>query len=120
MQSRPRTKRLSRTNRKAKRVRVGAPSYQLEAHQVIVRPIVTEKGTHQSTHHNAYCFEVHPMATKTQIRAAIESLFPVRVVGVRTQIRMGKSRRYRNLLGKQPDWKKAVVELNEEDRIEFF
>lgn len=120
MQTRPRPKRYRKTNRKGKPERHGPPSLQLEPHQVVVRPLVTEKGTHQSTHHNAYCFEVHPAATKTQIRAAIESLFPVRVVGVRTQIRMGKSRRYRNLLGKQPDWKKAVVELHDEDRIEFF
>ena len=120
MQTRPRPKRYRKTNRKAKPVREGSPSYVLEPHQVVVRPLVTEKGTHQSTHHNAYAFEVHPNATKTQIRVAIEALFPVRVIGVRTQIRMGKARRYRNLLGRQPDWKKAVVELNDEDRIEFF
>jgi large subunit ribosomal protein L23 len=112
--------RYRKTNRKAKPERVGPPSYELAPHQVIIRPIVTEKGTHLSTHHNAYCFEVHPAATKTQIRAAIESLFPVHVVGVRTQTYIGKTRRYRNLLGKQPDWKKAFVELHEEDRIEFF
>lgn len=120
MQTRPRPKRYRLKNRKAKPVRVGPPNLALTAHQIIIRPLVTEKGTHQSTHLNAYCFEVHSASTKTEIRSAIESLFPVRVVGVRTQIRMGKSRRYRNLLGKQPDWKKAIVELHADDRIEFF
>lgn len=120
MQTRPRPVRYRRKNRKAKPVRVGPPNLHLDPHQIVIRPLVTEKGTHQSTRHNAYCFEVHRAATKTEIRAAVEALFPVRVVGVRTAIQLGKSRRYRNLLGKQPDWKKAIVELNEEDRIEFF
>jgi large subunit ribosomal protein L23 len=120
MQTRPRPKRLRRTNRKAKPVREGKPGLTLEPHQVLIRPLVTEKGTHQSTRHNAYCFEVHPAATKPQIRAAVESLFPVRVEGVRTQLRLGKKRRFRGKPGQLPDWKKAIVQLHEEDRIEFF
>ena len=47
----------------------------LEAHQVILRPLVTEKGTHQSTHRNAFPFEVNPWATKDEIKAAVEELF---------------------------------------------
>src|SRR5262245_57458670 len=94
----------------------------LSPHQVVLRPLITEKGTHQSTHehHNAYSFEVNPWATKEQIKSAVEELFSVRVIGVRTQNRLGKSRRYRFRVGQMPRWKKAVVKLHAEDRIEFF
>jgi len=120
MKTRPRPKRLRRNNRKAKPVREGQPGFKLEPHQILIRPIVTEKGTHQSTRHNAFCFEVHSAATKLNIKQAVETLFPVRVVSVRTQNRMGKTRRFKNREGTMPDWKKAIVTLHEEDKIEFF
>lgn len=93
---------------------------QLEPHQIILRPLVTEKGTHQSTRHNTYPFEVNLLATKEQIKAAVEELFNVRVAKVRTQTRVGKRKRYRNRLGRLSNWKKALVTLHEEDRLEFF
>ncbi len=92
----------------------------LEPHQVLLQPLVTEKGTHQFTRHNAYPFQVNLWATKEQVRAAVEQLFGVRVMKVRTQLRQGKKRRYRYRLGRTPSWKKAIVTLHEEDRIEFF
>jgi large subunit ribosomal protein L23 len=94
----------------------------LEPHQVILRPLVTEKGTHQSTHphHNAYSFQVNLWATKDQIKAAVQELFNVRVEKVRTQMRIGKKRRYRFRFGKLSNWKKAIVKLHADDRIEFF
>jgi large subunit ribosomal protein L23 len=92
----------------------------LEPHQVILRPLVTEKGTHQFTRHNAYPFQVNAWATKDQIRAAVEELFNVRVSKVRTQMRVGKTRRYRFKVGRLPNWKKAIVTLHPEHRIEFF
>jgi large subunit ribosomal protein L23 len=92
----------------------------LEPHQVILRPLVTEKGTHQFTHRNAYPFEVNPWATKETIKAAVQELFGVRVLKVRTQNRLGKTKRYRMREGKLPNWKKAIVTLHSEDRIEFF
>ena len=92
----------------------------LEPHQVVLRPLITEKGTHQFTHRNAYPFEVNPWATKDQIKAAVEELFSVRVRKVRTQTRLGKKRRFRFRVGRLPNWKKAIVTLHEEDRIEFF
>ena len=92
----------------------------LEPHQVLLQPLVTEKGTHQFTRHNAYPFQVNLWATKDQIRHAVEELFGVRVSKVRTQMRQGKKRRYRFRVGKLPTWKKAIVTLHEEDRIEFF
>jgi large subunit ribosomal protein L23 len=95
---------------------------QLEPHQVVLWPLITEKGTHQSTHehHNAYSFQVNLWATKQQIKAAIEELFNVRVEKVRTQMRRGKLRRYRFKKGRLPNWKKAIVKLNPADKIEFF
>jgi len=92
----------------------------LEAHQILLRPLVTEKGTHQSAHHNAYPFEVNLWATKDQIKAAVQEMFHVRVEKVRTQTRIGKNRRYRFRVGKLSSWKKAIVVLHEEDKLEFF
>ena len=95
---------------------------QLEAHQIILSPLVTEKGTHQSTHqhHNAYSFQVNLWATKEQIKHAVQELFNVRVEKVRTQMRHGKKRRYRFRVGRLANWKKAIVKLHGEDKIEFF
>jgi large subunit ribosomal protein L23 len=92
----------------------------LEPHQVILRPLVTEKGVHRSTRNNAYAFEVHRLATKTDVRRAVEELFDVTVVRVATQTRKGKPRRTRFRSGRTGDWKKAIVTLDTEDRIEFF
>lgn len=94
----------------------------LESHQIIVRPLITEKGTHQSTSkHRAYPFEVNPWASKDEIKAAVEELFGVQVDKVRTQNRQGKKRRYRFKLGRQSHWKKAIVTLKETSQgIDFF
>lgn len=93
---------------------------QLEPHQVIYRPVVTEKGMHQSERYNAYTFEVNPLATKADIKRAVESLWEVRVTSIRTQTRKGKPRRHKMAMGYTRDWKKAIVQLHEEDRIAFF
>lgn len=87
---------------------------------MILSPLVTEKGVHQSQRYNAYAFAVHPQASKGDIRSAVQALWNVRVVDVRTQTRRGKPRRSRLLMGHTSDWKKAIVQLHEEDRIAFF
>ena len=92
----------------------------LEPHQVIMNPLVTEKGTHQSTRHNAYAFQVAVQASKTDIKTAVQEMFNVRVEHVTTQIRHGKKRRFKFKMGQMPDWKKAVVTLHPEDKIDFF
>ena len=94
----------------------------LRPHQVILRPLITEKGTHQSTHahHNAYTFKVCRHANKTQIKHAVQELFNVRVLAVRTALRLGKHRKYRFKQGKLSNWKKAVVKLHPDDKIEFY
>ena len=95
---------------------------ELEPHQIILAPLVTEKGTHQSSseHQNAYAFVVNLWANKTQIKHAVEELFSVRVLGVRTALRLGKQRRYRFKKGKLSNWKKAIVKLHPDDKIEFY
>lgn len=92
----------------------------LEPYQIIYRPLVTEKGTHLSEKYNSYTFEVNAQATKTDIKRAVEELWGVRVTKVRTQNRRGKPRRTRMARGHTKDWKKAIVQLHEEDRIAFF
>jgi large subunit ribosomal protein L23 len=94
----------------------------LEPHQIILRPLVTEKGIHRSTRHNQYAFQVNPLADKISVREAIEILYPnVKVTKVATQNRIGKNRRYRNRLGQTKKWKKAIVTLDpEHGEIEFF
>ncbi len=92
----------------------------LEPYQIVLRPLITEKGTHQFNRYNSYPFEVHAKATKLEIKHAVESLFNVRVLRVRTQNRVGKPRRYRARFAYLRDWKKAIVTLHEEDRINFF
>jgi|SRR3954465_12192932 len=93
---------------------------ELEPHQIILRPLITEKGTHQFTRYNAYPFQVNLLANKDQIKASVEELFNVRVLKVRTQMRVPKVRRYRFRTGKLSGWKKAIVTLHTEDKIEFF
>lgn len=92
----------------------------LEPHQVLLRPLVTEKGVHRSTRDNAYTFEINKLATKEDVRRAVESLFDVKVLKVATQNRKGKVRRTRFRLGRTSDWKKAIVTLHDDHRIDFF
>lgn len=94
--------------------------YVLEPHQIILRPLVTEKGTHRSTRYNQYAFEVDPSSDKEAIRHAVEQMFHVKVEKVRTQNRRGKSRRYRFRVGVTSAWKKAIVTLDKEHHIDFF
>jgi large subunit ribosomal protein L23 len=96
------------------------PAVVLEPYQVILRPLVTEKGMHRSTRNNQYAFEINTLATKLDVKRAVEELFSVKVEKVRTQNRLGKHRRHRFKAGKTKSWKKAIVTLNQEHRINFF
>jgi len=89
-------------------------------YNIVIRPLVTEKGTHQSQTRNAYAFQVATKANKIQIRHAVEKLYGVRVVDVRTAMRKGKPRRTGYRWGTTSHWKKAVVVLHEDDHIEMF
>ncbi len=92
----------------------------LEPHQVLLRPLVTEKGVHRASRNNQYAFEIHRQATKLDVKKAVEELFSVKVAKVRTQNRKGKLRRFRFRFGRTSDWKKAIVQLDPEHRIDFF
>lgn len=89
-------------------------------HETIVRPLITEKTSAAYQDRGEYAFEVHPDASKTQIRAAIEDLFGVKVTGVWTANQRGKEKRVGRTAGRRPNWKKAIVKLREGDSIEIF
>ena len=91
-----------------------------DVYSVIIRPLVTEKGTFQSQALNAYAFEVAAGANKTQIKQAVEKIYDVRVLDVRTANRKGKPRRTGRTRGKTRHWKKAVVVLHEDHHIDLF
>ena len=80
-------------------------------YDVIVRPIVTEKGVGKKEAEQTLCFEVSYGANKTQIKQAVEGLFKVKVADVRTAAFEGKLRRRGRFFGYRPDWKKAYVRL---------
>jgi large subunit ribosomal protein L23 len=91
-----------------------------EAQKIIRRPLITEKSTRQKEENHQYVFEVHRDANKIEIQFAVERLFKVKVLQVRTSNLLGKEKRLGRRFGKRPDWKKAIVTLKEGDRIEFF
>lgn len=80
-------------------------------HEIIRRPLVTEKGVAKKEAERTLCFEVAPHANKVQIRAAVEKLFKVKVDAVRTCNFEGKERRRGRFTGYRSDWKKAYVKL---------
>jgi large subunit ribosomal protein L23 len=89
-------------------------------HQVVVRPVVTEKSSAAYQNRKEYTFEVHPEANKHQIRDALQQLFGVTVTDVRTmQMRRHEITRGRTR-GTTARWKKAVVRLKEGDTIAVF
>ena len=92
----------------------------MDSNTVIIKPLITEKSTHQQNTRNAYAFQVHAEANKHQIKDAIERQYNVKVTDVRTMNRKGKPRRARYKMTTTSDWKKAVVVLDENSRIELF
>jgi large subunit ribosomal protein L23 len=88
--------------------------------QVIRKPVITEKSTVDRETHNIVTFSVDPRASKLDIKRAVEELFAVKVVEVRTSRVQGKLRRMGRHVGRRPSWKKARVKLRQGDTIEFF
>ena len=86
---------------------------------LVRRPLITEKGMQLVGERNQYPFEVAPEASKTEIKKAVETVFNVRVLKVRTMTRHGKPRRVRFNRGRTREWKRAVVTLAPGDTIEF-
>ena len=92
----------------------------MDSQHIIIRPLHTEKSVDDIREHNTYHFQVAPKATKSQIRYAIEDLFPeCRVLDVRTMRVRGKRRRVRYDVGVTQAWKKAIVKLRDGDTIDI-
>jgi len=87
---------------------------------VVRKALITEKGTRLRETRNQYHFEVLRDANKIEIKRAIETIFSVKVDSVRTQQIRGKVRRQGRFVGKQSDWKKAIVTLKPDQKIELF
>jgi large subunit ribosomal protein L23 len=83
----------------------------MNQYEVIRRPIITEKGLTAKDEQRTLCFEVHPSATKTEVKEAVQKLFKVKVEAVRTANFYGKMRRRGRAVGFRSDWKKAYVKL---------
>lgn len=93
----------------------------MDVYDVILRPIVfSEKANKLKDDYNQYVFLVHKKANKAQIRRAIETLFNVKVTGVRTLIRRGHMARIGMRRGKRISRKRAIVTLREGDSIDLF
>ena len=88
--------------------------------EIIKRPLDTEKLDRMRDRENKFAFEIDMKASKTEIKQAIESLFKVKVLDVKTSIVRGKFRRIGRSEGKRPNWKKAIVTLKEGDAIQLF
>ena len=88
--------------------------------KIILRPIVTEKSNTLQERNNQVVFRVARDANKVDIGMAVEKLFSVKVVSVRTYRTPTRLRRVGRNTGRRPSWKKAVVRLREGDKIEFF
>ena len=89
-------------------------------HQVLRRPIITEKGVDKKDNERTLCFEVTKDANKTQVKAAVEKLFKVKVEEVRTATFDGKLRRRGRFAGYRSDWKKAYVRLKKGEKVPDF
>ena len=87
-------------------------------YDVIIAPVITEKAT-VLTEQNKVVFQVAKDATKDEIAAAVEELFKVRVIKVNTLITKGKTKRFRGILGRRSDVKKAIVTLQEGQTIDI-
>ena len=87
---------------------------------VVRRALITEKGTVLREVRNQYLFEVQRDANKIDIKRAIEAIFHVQVASVRTQQMLGKVRRQGRFVGKRSDWKKAIVTLKPDQKIDLF
>lgn len=88
-------------------------------HDIIIRPIITEKSS-RLMERNQYTFEVHPRANKIQIRNAVQDIFKVKVEKVHTMRIHPKPKRMGMFVGKSRSWKKAIVSVQQGQKIEFF
>jgi large subunit ribosomal protein L23 len=88
-------------------------------YDIVKHPLLSEKGTRLSEEENKYVFRVSPGANKIEIKRAIEKLYKVKVKDVNTMNLRGKTKRMGFTVGKRPDWKKAIVTLEEGETLSF-
>lgn len=91
-----------------------------DARSVILKPLITEKGSRLREEGNKYIFSVLPDANKIEIKRAVQDIFDVKVRDVKTIVVRGKIKRMGAFEGKRPDWKKAVVTLEKGHSIDLF
>lgn len=92
----------------------------IDASYVIRRPLLSEKSTFAMNERGHYSFEVDPRATKAEIKAAVESIYKVKVVGINTSRQKHKARMLKYGLTRPAETKKAIVRLADGDKIELF
>lgn len=92
----------------------------LVVQDVVKRPLITEKAERNREANQQYAFEVHRDATKIQVKQAVEKLFSVHVLAVRTSIARGKNKRVGKNVGRRSNWKKAFVTIKEGETIALF
>ena len=92
----------------------------LNPHDVLIKPLLTEKITSIRETKNAIAFAVAQRATKIDVRRAVEKVFQVKVDSVNVQNVLGKNKRQGRYLGKRPDWRKAIVTLKEGEKIDLY
>ena len=88
--------------------------------QVLIKPLLTEKSSFATEKFNRYAFLVQPDANKSQIKQAVERLYDVKVRKVTTSINPGKLKRFGRHISKMNSFKKAQVQIEEGQKIEFF
>ena len=92
----------------------------MNSHDVIIRPLMTEKSTFLREEENKVCFVVRREANRKTIRQAIEETLNVKVKNVNVLNMIGKTKRLNRFVGKRADWKKAIVTLEKGEKIDFF
>lgn len=95
------------------------PPGNTQAHHVIKSAVVTEKTTHLAERHNCFVLEVSTASSKPEIQRAVEDSWGVRVLAVRTQMKVGKTRRHKSNIGVSQQKKLAFVTLHSDDRLNF-
>jgi len=91
-----------------------------EPRTIVRKVLITEKGTVQRELRTEYTFEVERDANKIEIKRAVEAIFHVKVADVRTMQMRGKLKRQGRFAGRRNDWKKAIVKLLPDQKIELF
>lgn len=92
----------------------------MNSHDIIIRPLMTEKSTLLREEENKVCFVVRRNANRKTILQAVEETMNVKVKQVNVLNMVGKTKRMNRFVGKRADWKKAIVTLEEGEKIDFF